>query len=119
MITTEFIQQFAQEWIASWNAHDLDRILSHYTDDFTIETPMAAILMPGNSGIVKGKDAVRAYWTIGLERIPDLEFELKDVLAGINAVTIYYVNKATGRRSAEIMFFNEAGKVERAFVHYA
>jgi hypothetical protein len=119
MITNEFAQQFAQEWIAAWNAHDLDRILHHYTDDFTIETPMAAALMPGNTGVVTGKDAVRAYWTIGLERIPNLEFDLKDVLAGINGLTIYYENKATGRRSAEHLFFNEAGKVERVFVHYA
>ena len=26
--------EFAAEWIEAWNAHDLDRILSHYTDDF-------------------------------------------------------------------------------------
>jgi ketosteroid isomerase-like protein len=31
MITKEFAQHFAEDWVASWNAHDLDRVLSHYT----------------------------------------------------------------------------------------
>jgi ketosteroid isomerase-like protein len=26
-------QRFADEWYAAWNAHDLDAILDHYTDD--------------------------------------------------------------------------------------
>ncbi len=29
---------FAKEWLESWNSHDLDRILSHYSDDLEITT---------------------------------------------------------------------------------
>ena len=25
---------FAEEWVAAWNAHDLERILAHYSDEF-------------------------------------------------------------------------------------
>ena len=28
-ITREFAEGFAGEWIAAWNAHDLERILAH------------------------------------------------------------------------------------------
>jgi ketosteroid isomerase-like protein len=119
MITEEFAKQFAEEWVSSWNAHDLDRILNHYSDDFTIETPMASKLMPGSNGVVEGKSAVKAYWTLGLERIPDLKFEVIDVLAGVNGLTIYYINKATGRKSTEVMFFNSDGKVSKAYVFYS
>ena len=119
MVTEEFAKQFAAVWAASWNSHDLDVILSHYTENFSIETPMAMKLMPESNGIVKGKENVRAYWTIGLERIPDLHFEILDVLTGINSLTIYYINTATGRKSAENLFFNEDLKVERAFVMYS
>jgi len=118
-MTREFAISFAEEWIAAWNAHDLDRVLSHYTDDFCITTPMAVKLLPGSDGTVKGKAAVRAYWAIGLERIPDLEFRLLDLLTGINGLTVYYVNTATNKRSAEQLFFNEDLKVVRAAVHYS
>jgi len=32
MLTVDFVSH-AQEWIAAWNAHDLERILAHYADD--------------------------------------------------------------------------------------
>jgi hypothetical protein len=119
MLTDEFINPFADEWIASWNSHDLDRILHHYTNDFEIETPIAAKLVPGSNGRVSGKPQVRQYWTLGLQMIPNLHFQLIDVLSGINSITIYYVNTATKRRSAETMFLNSSGKVYKAVVTYA
>lgn len=119
MITKEFAQHFTDEWINAWNSHDLDRILSHYSEDFTIETPMAVVLFPESKGIVKGKTEVRKYWQIGLDKIPDLKFELIDVLAGLNGITIYYVNKATNRRSAENLVFNNEKLVCSATVNYA
>ena len=43
-------QQFAAEWIAAWNAHDIDAVLAHYTDDFTMTTPMIQKLLGIPSG---------------------------------------------------------------------
>lgn len=119
MITEQFAQQFAVVWESAWNSHNLDHVLAHYTEDFSIETPMALKLMPESNGIVKGKANVKAYWEIGLQRIPDLHFEILDVLTGIDSITIYYLNTATGRKAAENLFFNQDFKVERAFVMYS
>ena len=33
VLTKDEGRALAEEWIASWNSRDLDRILSHYTDD--------------------------------------------------------------------------------------
>jgi len=59
-IDREFALRFAEEWIASWYAHDLGRILSHYTDDFEMSSPLIVQLMDEPSGTLKGKTAVRA-----------------------------------------------------------
>jgi ketosteroid isomerase-like protein len=118
MITFEFAKHFAQEWIEAWNSHDLDIILSHYTDDFTIKTPMAAKLLPETKGLVEGKENIRKYWTIGLERIPNLKFELIEFLVGIDGITIYYINTATNKKSAEVMTFNNELKVNKIVVYY-
>ena len=119
MITNEIALKLGHEWVAAWNAHDLDAVLAHYTDDFTIKTPIAAVMVPGSNGIVKGKPAVRAYWEYALTQVPDLHFVLEDILAGIDGITIYYRNTATKRRSAEVLTLNEDGKVVAAAVYYA
>ncbi|GAB4019652.1 nuclear transport factor 2 family protein [Spirosoma koreense] len=119
MITEEFAKTFTQAWIDAWNSHDLEQILSHYSDDFVIETPMAARLIPESKGLIEGKPAVRTYWQLGISRIPDLHFQLIDLLVGVQSLTIYYLNTATGKRSVENMFFTVEGKVSRAFVNYS
>jgi len=55
MITKEFAEHFAREWIGSWNTHDLDRILSHYTDDFEMSSPVITKITDEASGTLKGK----------------------------------------------------------------
>ena len=72
MITKAFADHFAKEWIESWNAHDLDRILSHYTDDFEMSSPVIAQLMNEPSGTLHGKAAIRVYWAKALALRPDL-----------------------------------------------
>ena len=44
MLSREFAESFAAEWIEAWNSHDLDRILSHYTDDFVMSSPRIVVL---------------------------------------------------------------------------
>ncbi|RDC64198.1 hypothetical protein AHMF7616_02810 [Adhaeribacter pallidiroseus] len=94
-------------------------MLAHYTADFVIETPLALLLVDESNGRLASKEAVKAYWEMGLKKIPNLEFKILNVLTGINALTIYYLNKATNQKAAEILFFNEDRKVCKAFVHYS
>jgi ketosteroid isomerase-like protein len=118
-ITLEFARRFAEEWTAAWNSHDLEKILSHYSDDFTIQSRIAARLVPESKGFVAGKQAVREYWTIGLSKNPNLEFKILDVLIGVNSLTVYYVNLANYLRGVEMMAFNEKGKVEKVIAHHS
>jgi hypothetical protein len=119
MFTKEFANQFAIDWVEAWNSHDIEKILSHYSDDFTIETPMAAKLFPASNGLVIGKTEVRKYWLVGLERIPNLEFVIIDVLIGVSSISVYYLNTGNHKKSVEMMFFNEEMKVNKAIVNYS
>ena len=117
MISTTFAQEFVQEWVASWNSHDLDRVMSHYTDDFEMTSPFIATLTQEPTGILKGKEKVRAYWAKALKRLPDLNFDLIDILISVDSITIYY-NAVLGRRAAEVFFFDGNLKVKRSIAHY-
>lgn len=119
MMTKEFATAFARDWVDAWNAHDLDKILSHYSEDFTIETPMAAKLVPQSQGFVAGKSEVRKYWTIGLQKRPDLKFEILDVLVGVNRVGLHLFNTSSNMKSVEVMRFNSEMKVNKAIVIYS
>lgn len=112
-----FARRFADEWIAAWNSHDLERILAHYEDDFEMSSPIIATLAGEPSGKLQGKAAIGAYWSKALKNAPDLRFELLTALAGVDSVTVYY----RGHRglSAEVLHFGPNGKVRAAFAHYA
>lgn len=117
MISIDQAQKFGQEWVKSWNSHDLERILSHYADDFQMTSPFIGTMMHESTGTLKGKEKVRAYWAQALERLPDLHFDLIEVLASVDSITIYY-RAVLGKRAAEVLFFDDNGKVRRAVAHY-
>ena len=118
MIDPQWALSFAREWIEAWNSHDLERILSHYSEDFEMASPLIVERMGEPSGVLKGKAAVRNYWQQGLAAQPPLRFELLDVLAGIRSITIYY--RSIGRRVvAEVLEFNPRREVVRGAAHWA
>jgi hypothetical protein len=113
-----FAEHFANDWIDSWNSHDLLRILTHYVGDFVMSSPKIILLADEPSGTLHGKAAVGAYWAKALQLIPDLHFELITTLVGVNSITLYY-RGAQGRLAAEVFHFNQEQKVTQAFAHYS
>jgi len=111
-------KKFAAEWIASWNAHNMDDIMEHYAEDVEITTPMIRIATGGDTDTLKGKAAVAEYWSKALQKLPDLHFELVEVTTGVHSVALYY-KSVMNKMSIEVMFFNEHGKVNRIFAHYS
>jgi ketosteroid isomerase-like protein len=116
MLTHDFAKRFAASWIDAWNSHDLERILSHYTDDFVMASPRIAMVTSEASGILKGKAAIGPYWRIALELSPQLRFEHISTFVSADSIVIHY--KGVRGLTAEALFFNDAGKVYRAAAHY-
>jgi ketosteroid isomerase-like protein len=110
-------KKFATEWLHSWNSHNLDSIMAHYSEDIEITTPMIKMAAGIESGSLKGKKAVRDYWQKALDKIPDLRFELLETTVGVDSVALYY-KSVMNKMAVEVMFFNEAGLVNRMIAHY-
>jgi ketosteroid isomerase-like protein len=108
--------KFADHWLESWNSHDLDKIMSHYSDDFVMSSPIIVSVMNEPSGTLKGKVLIREYWSRALTKYPDLQFEKLNVLLGANSVTIIYLG--VRGLSAEVFHFNSSGLVHSAYAHY-
>lgn len=118
MISSSEAAAFAHDWIAAWNSHDLEAILSHYAADIVLTSPVAAKLLNDPSGTVKGQAALRNYFQRGLEAFPDLHFELLDVMFGLSSVVLCYKNQR-GTKSAEFMEFGADKKVIRVAANYS
>jgi hypothetical protein len=117
MLTKEKAHEFADQWIAAWNDHDLESVLSHYTNDFEMTTPFIASITNESSGTLKGKSNVENYWSQAMKKFPDLKFEMIDVLFSINSITIYY-KSVMDKRAVEFFLFNNEGKVYKSIAHY-
>jgi len=116
MIDKTFATHFVNDWIDSWNHHDLDRILSHYTDEFEMSSPIIVQMAGEPSGTLKGKEAVGAYWAKALAAFPDLHFDHVATFLGVDSITLNF-RWARGL-AAEVFLFGPDRKVARAYAHH-
>lgn len=118
MVSSDKARQIAQEWIESWNSHDLASILSHYSEDVEFTSPFVVKLLGDKSGTFSGKDALRSYFENALSEYPDLVFEPLRVLTGVDSLTIYY-KSVMAMLAVEVMILDKDGKISKVIVHYA
>ncbi len=116
MIERAFAERFAREWIEAWNSHDLERILSHYHDDFVMSSPRIALVAGEPSGVLKGKAEIGAYWKKALALAPELRFEWIETFVGADCVVLHY--RGVRGPAAEVFFFDGEGRVVRSAANY-
>ena len=114
----KFLDSFTKGWLESWNSHEIDLILRHYSEDVEVESPLALQRFPESKGKIIGKENVKEYWVLGLKLNPKLEFEMIHILNGVNSISVYYLSKATNKKVIKTMVFNADLKVCKAIVCY-
>jgi ketosteroid isomerase-like protein len=111
--------RFLQDWLEGWNAHDVDRIMSHYAEDAVFESPSVLALGAGD-GRLRGRDAIRALYASALARFPRLRFEMEDAIERPWGLLIVYrklhVYAESPGSTAELFFLDDAGMVRRNVV---
>jgi ketosteroid isomerase-like protein len=91
--------------LAAWNRHDVDAVLAHFHDDVVFTSPVAARVVPESGGVVRGKAALRRYWTAALDLLPDLRFPVVGAYAGQSLLVINYRNER-GELVNEVLEFD-------------
>jgi len=115
-MTKDEAWDLANDWVAAWNSHDLDAILTHYEDAVELTSPAAVQLL--GTGKVVGKANLRAYFQRGLQAYPNLQFDLEDVFWGVSSVVLSFTNQK-GTHTAEFMELSANGKVIRVVANYS
>ncbi len=97
--------EFGEQWLRAWNAHDVEVILKHFHKDVVFASPVAARLFPETGGVLRGRDALRAYWNEGIRRMPDLKFVIVGLYEGIDTLIINFRNHR-GDLVNEVLIFD-------------
>jgi ketosteroid isomerase-like protein len=113
-------EKFAVEWAAAWNRRDAEAVLAHFHDDIVFTSPTALAVI--GSPVVRGKDALRAYWSAALGRISSIRFAVTRMLwdSVSRELAIIYVAHIDGRTMtvSENLIFGDDGRVVMAEVFH-
>lgn len=119
-MTRDEAQHFASRWAEHWNQGDVEKVLAHFSDDTIFTSPTAAEVL--GTAVVRGKDALRAYWTTALKRIGPVHFSVDHVLwdETRRELAIVYTAKMAGRsrRVSENLRFGSGDLVVAAEVFH-
>jgi ketosteroid isomerase-like protein len=119
-MTRDDSERFAAAWAEAWNARAIESVLEHFREDVVFTSPTA--LAVTGSPTVRGKAALRAYWTTALARIGSLRFTVDRVLwdPARRELAIIYMSAIDGRsrRVSENLTFDERGAVVSAEVFH-
>ena len=95
MIVTQN-EQIARQWFDAFNTHDLEKLLALYDDNAEHYSPKLKIRRPETNGLVRGKDALRAWWQDAFDRLPTLHYRYTTLTANDDRVFMEYVRSVTG-----------------------
>jgi len=115
-MTAEEALVFARKHVDTWNTHDLAAIMALYSQSVVLESPLAGAI--GGGPIVRGQSDVRAYFERGLQKYPELQFELVETFWCHSSIALLFYG--AGRKLVtEVLFIDSESKIERVFAHYA
>jgi hypothetical protein len=115
---TKLFEEFAQDWIEGWNAHSIDEIMSHYSDDVVVKSPFLAAVLPESGGTVTGKTRLREIYSNAFKKYPALKFELIKVFASTESVVIHY-KTVENMLAAEMFWLDPQIKAKMVLCHYS
>jgi hypothetical protein len=116
----ETLRAIAQRWLDCFARHDLDGLLALYTDDAVHTSPKIRVRHPDTGGVIRGKAALRAWWSDAFVRIPGLGYELTSLTADSRQVFMEYLRRAPGDADlpvAEVLEI-EAGMIVASRVYH-
>lgn len=117
-IAHEQAMELANEWVDAWYNRDIDAIMSHFDEkDIEFHSPLIATLAGSEDGVLLDTTDLKQYFMSGLDKYPQIHFQLKEVLTGKDSVAVYY-QSVKDLMACEIMFLNDKGKVYKVLNHY-
>jgi len=101
-MTNNELNRIAIEWFDAFNQHDLERLLALYDDNAEHYSPKLKIFQPHTMGLIKGKEALRAWWQDSFNRLPSLQYKVLHLIAHENRVFMEYIRQVDGEEDLRV-----------------
>ncbi len=92
----------AKQWFDAFNEHNLEKLLALYSDDARHYSPKLRIRNPETGGLIKGKDALRAWWKDSFERLPSLKYLPQQFIADDSKIFMEYIRYVDGEENLTV-----------------
>jgi len=89
-------KQIAHQWFEAFNKHDLESLLALYDQNAQHYSPKLKIRMPETNGLIKGRNALGAWWRDSFDRLPTLRYEVNKLTADDEQVFMEYIRHVDG-----------------------
>lgn len=90
------LNAIAGRWFDSFNAKDLERLLSLYADSAEHFSPKLKVRRPETNGLIRGKEALRTWWQDAFTRLPSLHYQIIRLTPFEDRVFMEYIRHASG-----------------------
>jgi hypothetical protein len=118
MIDKEKLRAAAFQWMDDLNQRNLENLMAHYADEVEFYSPTVITRWQIGDGKLVGKAAVERHFRKAIEEVPGMRCEFSAILFGVESVILSY-KRETGALAADLVVFDEGGKVKEVRAYYA
>jgi len=95
-------KSIAMHWFEAFNEHNLNKLLNLYDDSAEHYSPKLKIKMPETLGLIKGKEALRSWWQDSFDRLPSLQYEVKNLISNDTSVFMEYIRHVNNEEDLKV-----------------
>lgn len=95
-------KDIAIQWFAAFNNHDIELLLSLYHDNAQHYSPKLKVHKPETKGYIAGKAALRNWWTDAFTRLPNLQYQLLQLIADDQQIFMEYIRHTPGEDDLQV-----------------
>ena len=114
------IQQRIDDWIDSWNRHNLEKIMENYAETAELLDPKIKEVYP-DLLTLEGKENLKNYYNVVLKLFPELEIKPLGLwIKNHMALLEYYIYTCEDTKVDVIskFYLNKDNKIQGHFVYY-
>ena len=111
------VRAHANQWLAGWNARDLDAVMACYADDVDFAAPTVVARWGRADGRLLGKAELRRHFERGMLLAPNLTFTEEAFLTCPGGYSLLY-RRENGNRALDVVELDEDGRAGRVRAFY-
>ncbi|MFN8317517.1 MAG: nuclear transport factor 2 family protein [Chitinophagales bacterium] len=115
------LKLIANQWFEAFNAHNIEKLLALYSEEAEHYSPKLKVHQPETNGLIRGKAALRAWWTDAFDRLPELHYEVLQLTADEKQVFMEYIRQTPNEadlRVGEVLVINN-GEITASRVYHS